>query len=78
MISKEDNIADILRRKPEAGKILFGQGISCCNCPIATDETLEEGCLAHGLDVDKILNVLNKKSKKPTKRRKINTNNNKI
>jgi hybrid cluster-associated redox disulfide protein len=33
----------------------------CSGCPMAMMETLEQGCLAHGIDADEILKELNEK-----------------
>lgn len=63
-ITKNAKINDILRDNPKAGEILFESGLSCFGCPIAVDETLEEGCIAHGLDSNEIIDKLNKLNKK--------------
>ena len=63
-IDKKDKILDIIRKNKKAGKIFFEEGLSCVGCPVVFDETLEEGCLAHGLDVDEVLKKINKKLKK--------------
>ena len=46
-----------------AVEILMNKGIYCLGCPMAMQENLEQGCLAHGLDVNKILEELNKNIK---------------
>ena len=51
--------AEILEEKPEAAEILLEAGMHCCGCPMAQMETLEEGCRAHGIDADKILEKIN-------------------
>ena len=33
----------------------------CLNCAIAHGETIEEACEAHGIDVEELLEELNKK-----------------
>jgi len=59
-ISKNDLISDIVRKNPKAGEVLFESGLSCIGCPIAVEETLEEGCMLHGMDVDEVLAKINK------------------
>ncbi|MEK6856237.1 MAG: DUF1858 domain-containing protein [Nanoarchaeota archaeon] len=59
-ITKEQKIGEILAHNPKAGEILLKEGLSCGCCPIAMDETLDEGCILHGINTDKILKKLNK------------------
>jgi hybrid cluster-associated redox disulfide protein len=47
-ITKKTKLSEILQKKPEATGILFEAGLSCVGCPMAIQETLEEGCKAHG------------------------------
>ena len=63
-ITKDMKFSEILELKPEAGEILFEAGMMCFGCPMASQETLEEGCKAHGLsdkDINKIVEKVNKK-----------------
>ncbi len=63
-ITKKMKFSEILELKPEAGEILFEAGMMCFGCPMASQETLEEGCKAHGLsdkDINKIVEKVNKK-----------------
>lgn len=58
-IDKSMSFAEILARKPEAAETLMEVGMHCCGCPMAQMETLEEGCAAHGIDVEEIVKKLN-------------------
>jgi len=61
-ITRKTKLSAILEINPDAGEILFKQGLSCIGCPMAMQETLEEGCLAHGMnkkDIDKLIERLN-------------------
>jgi len=60
-ISKKMSFAEIMEKHPEAAEILFESGMHCCGCPMAMQETLEQGALAHGLDADEIIDRINKK-----------------
>ena len=63
-ITKKTNIMDILNKNPEAYEILFENGLACVGCSMANFETLEQGCLAHGMSkkqIDKLIKELNKK-----------------
>ena len=48
-------------KNEKAAKIFFESGMSCLGCPMAMQETIEDGCNAHGIDADKVLKKLNKK-----------------
>jgi hybrid cluster-associated redox disulfide protein len=69
-INKDEMIADVIRRNPRAGRILFQEGLTCGGCPIAINETIEQGCLAHGMDPAKILKKLNAGQKKKVNKKK--------
>ncbi|MBR5059258.1 MAG: DUF1858 domain-containing protein [Clostridia bacterium] len=58
-ITKNDKIGDILQMKDDAADILMACGMHCVFCPSAANETLEEACLVHGMDVRKVLAELN-------------------
>ncbi|MBS3083474.1 DUF1858 domain-containing protein [Candidatus Pacearchaeota archaeon] len=60
-INKKDKIRNIIINNPQAAKVLWEEGLSCVECPIAIEETLEEGCILHGIDVNKVVNKLNSK-----------------
>ena len=48
----------------KAAKILFESGMGCLGCPMAMQETLEEGCKGHGMgkkEIDEIVRKLNEK-----------------
>jgi len=63
-ITAKTKLSEIMEINPELAEVLFESGMSCCGCPMAQEETLEEGCLAHGMsekDIDKLVEKLNKK-----------------
>lgn len=60
MISKDMIIKDIVEKHPETLPV-FGQfQMGCLGCSGALFETLEQGALAHGIDVELMVNSLNK------------------
>ncbi len=63
-INKKMSFSEIMQKAPESAEILMGKGMHCCGCPMAMQESLEDGALAHGLDADKIVKELNKPKKK--------------
>jgi hydroxylamine reductase len=61
-IEKDMIIGDILDLAPEKVNILLEAGMHCLSCPAALMETLEEACEVHGIDVNDILEELNKET----------------
>ena len=60
MINKETTIAKILNEKPEAAEVLMGIGMHCLGCPASQAESLEEACAVHGVDVDEVIEEIDK------------------
>ena len=61
-ITRKSKLKDIMEDQ-KAVEILFEAGLSCIGCPMAMQETLEEGCLAHGMnakEIDELIGRLNK------------------
>jgi len=63
-ITKEMSFAEIMQKHPGAGEILMEKGMYCIGCPMAMQEKLEQGAMAHGLDPDKLVEEINGKLKK--------------
>ena len=70
-ISKKMPFSEVLKKHPEVSEILFEKGMHCIGCPMAMQETLEDGCLAHGINPDKMVKELNGKLNKIKKIEKI-------
>lgn len=58
MITKEMSIGEIVEKYPTTVEIFKNFGMGCLGCAIAHFETLEEGAMAHGIDLDDILGAL--------------------
>jgi len=50
---------DRIKTDRRDAKKLAERGMFCCGCPMAMMETLEQGCEAHGVDVDEVVKELN-------------------
>ncbi|MFC1728146.1 DUF1858 domain-containing protein [Nanoarchaeota archaeon] len=57
-ITKDMTIGDIISKHPEAAFVMMKYGLHCVGCHVAADETLEQGCIAHGLDEKKIKELI--------------------
>ena len=60
MITKDMKICDILDIDDRYEKVLEDHGLLCNGCPGAFTESLAEAADGHGVDVDRLLNDLNK------------------
>ena len=54
-LNRESMISDILEDFPEAMPKFQELGMHCLGCALATAESLEQGCAAHGIDPDEFL-----------------------
>ena len=59
-ITKKTIIGDIIENSPEKVNILLDAGMHCIGCMISEDESLEEACMVHGIDVDDLVEELNR------------------
>ena len=60
MINKDMTIGEIIRLKPEAAEVLMNFGFGCVGCPASQMETLEQGAPGPGVDVEVLVEALNK------------------
>lgn len=60
MITRDMTIGEIVRNNPNSVGILMSFGMGCVGCPSAQAETLEEAAMVHGMDIEKLLEELNK------------------
>lgn len=59
MIEKTTKIGSLLEQNPEKAEILLEAGMHCLGCMAAQEETLEEACAVHGIDVEELVAKLN-------------------
>ncbi|RNC69019.1 MAG: DUF1858 domain-containing protein [Desulfuromonadales bacterium] len=57
--NKDMTFAQALTTHPDVAKVLRKYNLGCIGCMGAQNESLEQGCAAHGLDVEDILRDLN-------------------
>ncbi len=58
-IEKTTKIGELLENAPEKAEILLNAGMHCLGCPASQEETIEEACMVHGIDVEEIVKELN-------------------
>ncbi len=62
-ISGKTTFMELIEKHPESANILFESGLHCIGCGMAMYETIEQGCMAHGMDkkqIDELIKKLNK------------------
>ena len=59
-ITKDMKVGEIVKNYPESIEILMSFGMGCVGCPSAQAETLEDAANVHGLDLNGLLEALNK------------------
>ena len=59
MITKQMSIGEVLRLDRGTAPIFMEFGMHCLGCPHATAESIEDACMAHGVDADRLVDALN-------------------
>ena len=59
-VTKDMTFGELFEYAPEAAEKLAGVGLFCGGCPMAQMETIEQGAIAHGLNPQKLITMLNK------------------
>lgn len=57
-ITRETMISEIVENCPQAMPAFQAIGMHCMGCAMASGETLEQACAAHGVDPDEFLDAL--------------------
>lgn len=60
MITRDMTIAEIVRRYPQTLEVFRKYRLDCFECQIAEFEALEHGAGVHKIDVDELLDELNR------------------
>jgi len=69
-ITKKTKLSEILSVNPRAAEMLFNSGLGCIGCPMAMEETIEQGCLAHGMNAKEINDLINKLNESSAEKRR--------
>lgn len=60
MITKDMTIGEVVNADASKAEVLMSFGMGCVGCPSAQAETLEEAAMVHGLNLEQLLEALNK------------------
>jgi len=66
-ITGKESMHEIMQKHPEVAMILMENGMGCCGCPMAANESINDGCLSHGIDPKEIVEKINKEISKEKK-----------
>lgn len=59
-ITKDMGILEVVQKYPQTIEIFQNSGMGCLGCAAARFESIEQGAGAHGIDVDQLIENLNK------------------
>ena len=59
-VTKDTLIGDILDMDRDTAPYFLEMGMHCLGCPCARGESLEEACMVHGVDVNELIEKINK------------------
>ena len=58
-ITKDMSILEVVQKYPDTAMVFMYAGMGCLGCAAARFENIEQGCMAHGIDVDALIDALN-------------------
>jgi hybrid cluster-associated redox disulfide protein len=58
-ITREMPIGEVVQNYPQTVEVFLKHGLMCFGCAIARFENIEQGAMAHGINVDALIKDLN-------------------
>ena len=58
-ITKDMSIIEVVQKYPDTAMVFMYAGMGCIGCAAAHFENIEQGAMAHGIDVDALMDALN-------------------
>ena len=58
-ITKDMGIMEAIQKYPDIVGVFVAHGLGCIGCAMANFETIEQGAVAHGMDLDALMKDLN-------------------
>ena len=58
-ITKDMSIMEVVQKSPDTIEVFMNSGMGCLGCAAAHFENIEQGALAHGIDIDSLMKGLN-------------------
>ncbi len=58
-ITREMTISEVVQKYPQTVEVFLRHGLMCFGCAIARYENVEQGAMAHGINVEELMKDLN-------------------
>ena len=58
-ITKDMSILEVVQKYPDTVDVFVNAGMGCLGCAASHFENIEQGAMAHGIDVDTLIEGLN-------------------
>lgn len=58
-VTKDMIIMDVLNMDADTAQFFLDIGMHCLGCPSASGESIEQACIVHGADADKLVSDIN-------------------
>jgi len=58
-ITKEMHIGEVVEKFPQTAQVFLRHGLMCFGCAVARFENVEQGAMAHGINVEALIKDLN-------------------
>jgi len=59
-ITEDMKIEDVVKKYPQTAEVFAKHGFHCIGCVAASFESIEQGAMAHGIDIKELIDDLNK------------------
>lgn len=59
VVSKTTKIGEILDFDRGVAPFFLNMGMHCLGCPSARSESIEQACMVHGVDAEKLVSAIN-------------------
>lgn len=64
-ITKDMSIGEVVEKYPETVPVFLQHGLGCLGCALARFENIQQGAVAHGIDIDALMKALNEVLSEP-------------
>ena len=65
-ITKDMSIGEVVEKYPETVPVFLQHGLGCLGCALARFENIQQGAMAHSIDIDVLMKALNEVVSEPT------------
>ena len=64
LVTKDMGLMDVIKKYPQTVEVFQKHGLGCIGCALANFETVEQGAMGHGMDLEGLLKDLNESASK--------------